>query len=60
MSNNQMKTLLESMDAISEYASTPTPFAMRVNALMRAVKQLAGARDDQQRAAAFKGVERKF
>ena len=59
MSNNQMKTLLESMDAISEYAATKTPFGMRVNALMRAVEQLANA-NDQQRDAAFKIVERKF
>ena len=53
-----MKTLLESMDAISEYAAK-TPFGMRVNALMSAVEQLAQA-NDQQRDAAFEAVERKF
>lgn len=54
-----MKTLLESMDAISEYAATETSFGMRVNALMKAVEQLANA-NDQQRDAAFKIVERKY
>jgi hypothetical protein len=65
MSNNQMKTLLESMDAISEYSHSSdtnkaADFDMRVRVLEKAVKQLAGSRDDQQRLALIKVVEAKL